>query len=367
MTVKQLRVLVVDDSATVRAVIARKLDESPQINVIGRAQDGIEALELARSLKPDVITLDVEMPRLDGLQTLERLMAEQPVPVVMVSSLTREGADATIRALELGAVDFIEKPVYGGVAAPHAISDELIDKVLVASKARLLTKRTPAARRVASAGEAAPRGRRAVGWLDRTVVIGCSTGGPQALHEVLTRLPENFGVPIVVVQHMPPHFTRSLAERLDTLCEVRVREARPGSRLEAGLALIAPGGFHMTVDGDGVCSLNEDEQECGVRPAVNVTLASVVATQGRRTVAAILTGMGSDGLRDVELVHEAGGRVLAGGGDVHRLRHATRRHRRRVRRCRPAAAGCRERARRGMPSRSPAEGEPTWRIAATTC
>ena len=310
MAAKQLRVLVVDDSPTVRAVIARKLDESPQINVIGRAADGLEAIELAIKLKPDVITLDVEMPRLDGLATLERLMRERPTPVVMVSSVTREGADATIRALELGAVDFIEKPVYGGVAAPHKITDELIDKVLVASRARL--RRAPLARRAAAS---APRRRlprsHTAGWLDRTVVIGSSTGGPQALHELIGALPEDFGVPTLVVQHMPPHFTRSLAERLDDHSAVRVHEARPGSRLEPGRVLLAPGGFHLRVDRGGACALTEEDPECGVRPAVNVTLESVAEVSGRRTVAAILTGMGSDGTRGAELVQAAGGRVLA--------------------------------------------------------
>ena len=267
-----------------------------------------------RTLEPDVITLDVEMPNLDGLQMLERLMAERPTPVIMVSSLTREGADATIRALELGAVDFIEKPVFGGVAAPHAIVDELIDKVLVASTARLHAPRprasAAAVARPSGAGAGAA-GRHRLGWLDRTIVIGTSTGGPQALADVMSALPENFGVPILIVQHMPPRFTRSLAERLDGLSHVSVREARPGARLEAGVALMAPGGFHLTVDARGVCSLNEGEVECGVRPSVNVTLESVARTRGRRAVVAILTGMGHDGLRDAQLVHEAGGQILA--------------------------------------------------------
>lgn len=311
MAAKQLRVLVVDDSPTVRAVIARKLDESPQINVVGRAADGVEALELVHKLEPDVVTLDVEMPRMDGLHALERLMRERPTPVVMVSSLTKEGADATLRALDLGAVDFIEKPVFGGVAAPSRITDDLLDKVLAASGARL---RRPV-RRASAAKPSTPRRTsartRAVGWLDRWVVIAASTGGPPALHRVLGDLPADFGVPILVVQHMPPHFTRSLAERLDDHCEVRVQEARPGSRLEPGLALIAPGGFHMVVGADGTCSLNEEAPECGVRPAANVTIESVVQARGNRTVVAVLTGMGVDGTRGAQLVHDAGGHVVA--------------------------------------------------------
>ena len=306
MAAKQLRVLVVDDSPTVRAVLARKLDESPQINVVGRAADGVEALELARTLEPDVVTLDVEMPHMDSLRALEELMRERPTRVVMVSSLTKAGAEATLRALELGAVDFIEKPVFGGVAAPHRIADDLIDKVLAASGARL---RAPVRERSASArAPTAPRASaRAAGWLDRWVVIGTSTGGPRALQQLLGDLPEDFGVPVVVVQHMPPHFTRSLAERLDSQCAVAVQEARPGSRLAPGLVLLAPGGFHMRVDAAGVCSLNEEETECGVRPAVNVTVEAVAAVRGKRTVAAVLTGMGSDGTRGASWCTKPGG------------------------------------------------------------
>ena len=303
---KQLRVLVVDDSPSVRAVLARKLDESSQINVVGRAADGVEALELARKLPPDVVTLDVEMPRMDGLRALEELMRERPTRVVMVSSLTKEGADATMRALELGAVDFIEKPVFGGVAAPHRIADDLIDKVIAASGARLHRPRP-----VTQLPTALPASTRAAGWLDRWVVIGASTGGPQALRQVLGGLPQDSGVPVLVAQHMPPHFTRSLAERLDTQCAVAVQEARPGSRLKPGLVLLAPGGFHLRVDAGGVCSLNEDEPECGVRPSVNVTLEAVAAVRGRRTVVAVLTGMGVDGTRGAQLIRDAGGRVLA--------------------------------------------------------
>ena len=310
MAAKQLRVLVVDDSPTVRSVLARKLDESPQINVVGRAADGLEAIELARTLDPDVVTLDVEMPRMDGLTALEAIMRERPTRVVMVSSLTKEGADATLRALDLGAVDFIEKPVFGGVAAPHRIADDLIDKVLAASSARL---RVPGRKRraIARAPVGPQASRPSVGWLDRWVVIGASTGGPQALRQVLGDLPADLGVPVLVVQHMPPHFTRSLAERLDAQCPVAVQEARPGSRLEPGLVLIAPGGFHTLVGADGVCSLNEAEPECGVRPAVNVTLEAVAAVRGKRTVVAVLTGMGIDGTRGAQLIREAGGRVLA--------------------------------------------------------
>lgn len=305
-----IRVLVVDDSATVRAVLARQLDADPALEVVGRAADGLEALELIAALRPDVVTLDIEMPRLDGLGTLERIMTECPTRVVMVSSLTAEGADATIRALELGAVDFIEKPSFGGVAAPHAVHavvDEVSQKVRHAAGARLARLR-PRPERLAAVPP--PPSRRESRWLPKKVLIGSSTGGPQALRQVLTSLPADFGVPVVVVQHMPGGFTRSLARRLDELSPLSVQEATPGSRLEMGKVLIAPGGFHVTLDGHGVVALNEDEPECGVRPSVNVTAESLARAFGADVIAVVLTGMGSDGTRGAGLIKQAGGSVI---------------------------------------------------------
>jgi two-component system chemotaxis response regulator CheB len=303
-----IRVLVVDDSATVRAVLARRLDADPTLEVVGRAADGLEALELIAALRPDVVTLDIEMPRLDGLGTLERIMNEYPTRVVMVSSFTAEGADATIRALELGAVDFIEKPSFGGVAAPHAVVDEVSQKVRHAAGARLARLR-PRPQRPAAVPPA-PSGRESR-WLPKKVLIGSSTGGPQALQQVLASLPADLGVPVVVVQHMPGGFTRSLAQRLDELSPLSVQEAAPGSRMEVGKVLLAPGGFHLTLDGDGVVALNEDEPECGVRPSINITAESLVRAFGGDVVAVVLTGMGNDGTRGAALIKEAGGSVIA--------------------------------------------------------
>lgn len=300
----KIRAVLVDDSATIRSVLRRKLEADGTIEVVGTAGDGLEALDLIAQVRPDVVTLDIEMPRLDGLGALERLMASQPTPVVMVSSLTREGADATIRALELGAVDFIEKPALA--AGVGALADDLIAKVRHAAHARVqapsLAPSTPRA--------ATPR----VGlerWRKRVVVIGSSTGGPQAVRRVLTSLPAGMRVPVVVVQHMPAGFTRSLADRLNDLGPLKVREAEAGMALTPGEVLLAPGGYHLTFDRHGVAALNQDPSELGVRPAINVTMASIAQIPLANPLAVILTGMGSDGTRGAGLIKAAGGTVLA--------------------------------------------------------
>lgn len=300
----RIRVLVVDDSATARAVLSRSLAADPQIDVVGVARDGEEALQRIKSLRPDVVTLDVEMPGLNGLDTLARIMRECPTPVVMVSTHTRHGADTTIRALELGAVDFVLKPVYGGIAAPHEVSAELCTRVKLSALAR---PRAAATR---------PRGqsRSGPGTIRRRpfslVVIGASSGGPAALRTVLGGLPSDLPVPVVIVQHMPPEFTRSLAARLDELGPLPVKEAQEGDALRPGRALLVPGDRHLVIE-NGVVRLTGDPPECGVRPSVNVTLASAARRYGAGTLGVILTGMGSDGTRGAAMVKAAGGVVLA--------------------------------------------------------
>lgn len=305
---RSLRVVVVDDSATVRAVLARALDRCPQIRVVGRAADGVEALKVIAELEPDVVTLDIEMPRMDGLEALRRIMAEHPTAVVMVSSLTREGAEATLTALELGAVDFVQKPVVRGIAAPQEITGDLVEKVLLAGTAKLSTLRA-----AGTAADDRPPARLPAGtrWANKVVVVGSSTGGPQALRSLIGQLPADLGVPIVVVQHMPAQFTKALAGRLDELSAVRVREARPGSKLERGTVLIAPGGFHLIFDKRGLADLSEAPTEHGVRPSVNVTMESLTSVHRRRMLGVVLTGMGRDGQRGRELIKAAGGQVLA--------------------------------------------------------
>lgn len=299
----KVRVLVVDDSATARAVLSRRLAADPQIEVAGVARDGVEALERVVSLRPDVITLDVEMPRLDGIETLRRIMQTCPTPVVMVSSHTRQGADATIQALELGAVDFVLKPVYGAVAAPHEVGEELCARVKLAAMVRLRSK-SRAAQPCGPLRRFRPR-------LFSLVVIGASTGGPGALRTVLGGLPADLAAPVIVVQHMPPHFTRSLAARLDELGPLPVREASDGDPLLPGKVLLAPGDRHLIIGANGAVRLSTDPPECGVRPSVNVTLASAARRWGSGTLAVVLTGMGSDGTRGAGEVKRAGGMVIA--------------------------------------------------------
>lgn len=302
-----VRVLVVDDSAFMRHVISQGLAASPLIEVVGAARDGLEALELLARLKPDVITLDVEMPRLNGLATLREIMARSPLPVIMLSSLTKEGAAETIQALATGAVDFVAKPDQktriGEVLA------EVTAKVLRAAKARALPPISPVILpepREKPAKKTRPRLRH-----EPVVLIGASTGGPRALHSVVPLLQAGLPAAFVIVQHMPPGFTQSLAHRLESLSSIEVREAAPGDSLEAGRALLAKGGSHLTFDELGRASLNQAPAVHGVRPAIDVTLASLVEVAGRRTIAVILTGMGSDGTNGAALVRAAGGVVIA--------------------------------------------------------
>jgi two-component system chemotaxis response regulator CheB len=304
---QKIKVLVVDDSAYARTVLSRRLIADPDIEVAGFAADGIEAVEKVAALRPDVVTLDIVMPRMDGLGALERIMKDSPTAVVMVSALTREGADVTVRALELGAVDFLLKPMRGGVSAVHEVTDDLCSKVKTAATAKV--PRPATARRAAVPRDQHPT-RSHSAWQRKVVVIGSSTGGPQALRVLLTSLPPDMAVPILVVQHMPAGFTRSLAERLNDLGPLPVKEARAGSRLQNGRVLIAPGGFHMVTNGDGEVQLTSGPPECGVRPSVNVTIESVVAAYAADTVGVVLTGMGSDGTRGAGLIKSAGGQVI---------------------------------------------------------
>lgn len=307
----QIRVLIVDDSAFMRKIIGDLLSSDSGIAVIGTARDGIDAVEKCKLLRPDVVTLDVEMPRLDGLACLERLMNECPTPVVMVSSLTQEGAATTVRALALGAVDFIPKPS-GSISLDMAkVRDELTAKVKVAARANLRRARLSQPLPVVGGRTVGRDGGRDAGRPRRIVCIGCSTGGPGALHEVVPRLPADLGAPVLIVQHMPPGFTRSLAQRLDELSPLRVREAAAGDHFGPGDVLIAPGGSHMTVASGDTIALSQDPPLHGVRPAVDVTLHSIVQHYGGDAVGVILTGMGFDGARAMAELHRAGGRTIA--------------------------------------------------------
>jgi two-component system chemotaxis response regulator CheB len=309
-----IRVLVVDDSAFMRRVIGEAIASQPDLELAGTANNGLDALLKVEQLKPDVLTLDVEMPEMDGLAALRHLMARYPRPVIMVSSVTQAGATATIRALNIGAVDFVAKPS-GAISLDfHRVRDELLQKIRIAATARVTgTSAVSAGRPAPSSHPPLPR-QAAVeraGRFDRLVVIGSSTGGPRALGTLVPQLRNDGHTAYLIVQHMPAGFTKSLAERLDSLSELTVREAQEGDRLAAGVALVAPGDFHLRVAATGAIELDHSDRVHGVRPSVDITLGSVAQHFGRQTVVSILTGMGVDGATGAAAVHAAGGSVLA--------------------------------------------------------
>jgi two-component system chemotaxis response regulator CheB len=303
-----IRVLVVDDSAFMRRVISEAIAAQPDMEVAGVATNGLDALLKVEQVQPDVLTLDVEMPEMDGLTALRHLMARYPRPVVMLSSLTQAGAVTTIRALTIGAVDFVGKPS-GPISLDfHRVRDELVQKVRVAAAAKVRVRSCGG--RAARPRASAPRTLPPAPW-EHLVVIGASTGGPRALSTVLADLSADGATAYVVVQHMPAGFTHSLAERLDGLSPLHVREAAQGDQLSADTVLVAPGDYHLRLDPTGTVELDQSARVHGVRPSVDVTLVSAAHGFGDRTVAAILTGMGYDGAAGAATLRSAGGRVLA--------------------------------------------------------
>ena len=311
MSEDKIRVLIVDDSAAIRQLLTSILSSDPQIEVVGTASDPYFAREKVVSLKPDVMTLDVEMPRMDGLTFLDKLMRGHPMPVVMVSSLTQQNCDITLRALEIGAVDFFPKPTIDTLHGVRNGARQIIEKVKTAAQARVFT-RAPRAR---SAAEITPprTATSAFRMTHQLIAIGASTGGTEAIGEVLTAFPA--ATPgIVVTQHMPPGFTTSFANRLDGLCAIRVKEAEAGDRVLPGHALIAPGNFHMIVVRSGseyFVKLSSGPPVNRHRPSVDVMFDSCAEQGGRNVVSAILTGMGDDGARGMRRIRDAGGRTIA--------------------------------------------------------
>ncbi|GEB30929.1 MULTISPECIES: protein-glutamate methylesterase/protein-glutamine glutaminase [Brevibacillus] len=323
----KIRVLVTDDSAFMRKVISDILSGDPEIEVIDRAKNGLECVEKCKQLSPDVLTLDIEMPVMNGLEALEKLMVDCPVPVVMLSSLTREGAEATIQALELGAFDFITKPSGPISLDIHKVADRLIERVKAAAAVKGRMRRTlrpsrPAApeptrqspipapaplRPAQPVINALPRIQN--NGKARLVVLGTSTGGPKALQNVLTAIPAGFPAPIAIVQHMPAGFTKSLAQRLDSLCQIRVTEVTDGEWLEPGTAYIAPGGYHFEVQqvsGKLQALLHQQEPRGGHRPSVDVLFESVSRLTNVDKWAIIMTGMGNDGTKGLKQMKEFG-------------------------------------------------------------
>jgi len=310
-----IKVLVVDDSAFMRKAISTMLDKDPGIKVVGAARDGQEGLELVRKLDPDVVTMDIEMPKMDGLTALRHIMMEAPRPVLMVSSLTTEGAESTLKAMELGAVDFIPKQLSKVSLDIIKIEKDLIDRVktVAARKMRHVSPRAAKPKPAVTPRPAArpsPSGRP----IRDVVAIGVSTGGPPVVQKILSLLPADFPAGIVIAQHMPAAFTGPFAKRLDSVSKLSVKEAEPGDVLRPGHAFVAPGGRHLVLD-QKVSRIDvvvtDDPVEELYKPSANVLISSVAKAVGKRGLSVILTGMGNDGCEGVRDLKNKGGRALA--------------------------------------------------------
>jgi len=310
VTLQKIKVLVVDDSKFARSRIVRQLDADPRMTVVGQASNGKEALELVRELRPNVITLDVEMPVMDGITALRQIMRLRPTPVVMLSTLAGPQTDATIAALELGAVDFFLKSRLASGEGDDTGQGNLASVVRNAANAKV--SRTLSRTTLQPDKPKAVENRRRIApRMDYVVLIGSSTGGPKALAEVVPHLPADLNAAYLIVQHMPVGFTASLADRLNKASEIEVREAKAGDVITAGTALLAPGGFHMEIGNRNQIQLGEGPTECGVRPAIDVTARHAARVFGTKMRSVILTGMGSDGTEGSRAIKAAGGLVLA--------------------------------------------------------
>lgn len=337
-----VKVLVVDDSGFFRRRVSEILSSDPNIQVVGTATNGREAIDQAQALKPDVITMDYEMPMMDGITAVRHIMQRCPTPVLMFSSLTHEGARVTLDALDAGAVDYLPKNFEDISRNPEKVKQMLCEKVHTISRSnrrfssysapapsaasaaaapapsRMGSTAPAAPARVAPARTAAPAaGSSAAASVAprrkayKLVAIGTSTGGPVALQRVLTQLPAHFPAPIVLVQHMPAAFTKAFAERLDKLCRIRVKEAEDGDVLRPGLALLAPGGKQMMVDSRGTVKILPGDERLNYKPCVDITFGSAAKSYGDKVLAVVLTGMGADGREGARLLKQGGSQVWA--------------------------------------------------------
>ncbi len=328
-----IRILVVDDSPFMRKSLQKMLEAAPDLRVVATARDGIDALEKIQEHKPDIVTLDIEMPRMDGLTCLKKIMADHPMPVLMVSSLTQEGAQSTLEALSLGALDFIPKESSFASMSILQIQNDLQEKVRRLATSPRFHRTAQAATPSAPAPTQAPTPAFAPGRpaappktpvpagsglgsspQAELLLIGSSTGGPKALQDILPTLPANLPVPCLIVQHMPSTFTKPFADRLNGLCQVHVKEAEQGEPLKAGTVYIAPGGLHMTYGArgpKGCIELSPEPMSSLHRPSVDVLFMSVAELFRGQVLAGILTGMGSDGAKGMEQLKHKGAHTLA--------------------------------------------------------
>lgn len=305
-----IKVLIIDDSALVRSLLSEIVRSVPGFTLVGAAPDAYVARDMVKSFAPDVITLDIEMPRMDGLSFLEKLMAARPTPVVMISTLTEAGAEATLRALELGAVDFIPKPKLGIAEGLKEYADLIIEKLAAAAQVKVKPIK-PAASVADHTGQKISRAL--LQSTEKIIAIGASTGGTEAIKSVLMQMPAD-APGIVMTQHMPPGFTRTFAERLNKLTKLHVAEAKGGERILPGHAYLAPGGFHLLVTRSGadyVLKLSETEPVHRHRPAVDVMMESVARVGGKNVIGVLLTGMGKDGAKGMLDIRNSGGYTFA--------------------------------------------------------
>jgi two-component system chemotaxis response regulator CheB len=302
-----IRVLIVDDSSLMRAALSRMVDSDYDLQVVGTAVDGVDGVEQIKTLQPDVVTLDVEMPRMNGLETLARIMAEWPRPVIMLSAFTRESTRITLEALERGAFDFIPKPSAEATLGILGIRDDLLAKIKSAAhsplaRARSATHKAPA--------RAVPVLSASIQTPPAIVAIGTSTGGPAALLSILSKLPARLPTGILIVQHMPAGFASEFAKRLNHLCPMPVRESKGGEIIEPGTVYVAPAGLHMTVRrADSACRTHLSKSPTGTlhTPSVDVLMHSVASVFGKRAMGVLLTGMGADGAQGMKAIRDAGG------------------------------------------------------------
>jgi len=327
-----VRVLIVDDSAFMRKVLQSIIATDPQLEIVGEARDGREAIAMAESLRPDVISMDIMMPHVDGLQATESIMSKNPRPIVIVSSEARDGAEPTLRALELGAIDFVPKPSSGIDLDMNSIRDEICRKLKLASRVRVVRTAKSFSAPVQAPPENNPytkvslppsngngsngsgngaQPKAAANGRHPLVVIASSTGGPQTLMQLIPAIPRDFPGTIVLVQHMPGTFTSQFSKQLAEVAGLKVKEAEHGDELKAGTIYVCPGSHHLRISGSGRIDLQEGERINGYRPCADLALESAAAFAGPMCVGVILTGMGADGSKGVQAVKAGGGHVIA--------------------------------------------------------
>jgi two-component system chemotaxis response regulator CheB len=317
-----IKVIIIDDSAFMRKSLTLMLESDQEIRVIATARDGIDGIDKISKLKPDIVTLDIEMPGMDGLTALKIIMEKMPVPVLMVSSLTTESAQSTMQAFDLGAVDFISKDLASISTNIKNIKDDLIDKIKQIARSRLIQTRFRMRRLVQSSRQRKNQIKSAPKIVSfenvasdfRAVVVGISTGGPEVLHRIIPKIPKQFPIGMAIVQHMPPHFTRSLADRLNSISKVYVKEAEQGEIMEPGKVLIAPGGRQMTFCSDGPyirTEISDNPFNALYKPSADIMMISAAATFQGPLLGVIMTGMGKDGVEGLKCIKSKGGYVIA--------------------------------------------------------